>query len=139
MEKQEEKTDRKTPEKTRLLKKADLVLILSVTLFSLVLSALFLIHDFRNPQPMLEVSKDGEILGVYPLDEDREFRIEGEEGYNLCRIENGTVRIMEADCRDHSCVRSLPLTKRGGTIICLPHRVVLRIIDGSGAPDAVAE
>ncbi len=91
---------------------------------------------------MLEITQDGQVLGVFPLTEDRDILIGSRESgnYNLCRIEGGKVRIVEADCPDRSCTRSLASDRRGGTIICLPHRLVLRIKDGTGGiPDAVAE
>ena len=45
----------------------------------------------------------------------------------------------EADCPDHLCMKQKKISKKGGTIVCLPNRVVLEIIDGkpSDGPDAV--
>lgn len=49
-------------------------------------------------------------------------------GYNLILVQNGHVRVLEADCPDHTCV--LQGERDWGEILCLPHE--LRItIDGS--------
>lgn len=130
----------KKPTKKPWFRRADLFLLIGIAVLSAALFAFFFWKDTRINSPMLEITSGGKTIGVYPLDEDREIRIGDESHYNLCRIENGTVRMTEADCPDRSCVRSLAIDRRGGQIICLPHRVVLRIIDGTGGlPDAVAE
>lgn len=45
-------------------------------------------------------------------------------GTNTIRIEPGRVRMAAADCPDQICVRMG--WSSGQTIVCLPHRVVLR-------------
>ncbi len=131
----------KKPQKKLHIRKADLFLLLGIALFSLALFLLFFLKDLRLQSPMLEIKKDGKTVGIYPLSEDREIPIPDEtEKKNVCRIEQGRVYMSYADCPDQSCMRSVPIDRRGGTIICLPNRVVLRIIDGTGGlPDAVAE
>lgn len=47
------------------------------------------------------------------------------------------VRVSEAHCPDQRCVKMGKLTRGGGTITCLPARVVVSIEGGEG-PDAVA-
>ena len=136
-EEKESKSRRKSP-----FRRADLWLLLRIGYFSVLLFGFFLWKDTRIREPMLEITQDGQVLGVFPLTEDRDILIGSRESgnYNLCRIEGGKVRIVEADCPDRSCTRSLAIDRRGGTIICLPHRLVLRIKDGTGGiPDAVAE
>lgn len=126
--------------KPRRIRRADLVLLAGIALFAVLLFFFFLWKDHSITSPVLEISSGGKIIGQYPLSENREIRIGEDKNYNVCRIEDGKVRITEADCPDHSCIRSLPIDGRGGTIICLPHRLVIRITGGTGnIPDAVAE
>jgi len=120
-----------------VLRRADFFLLAGIAVFAALLFLFFLKKDLSPGNPMLEITRGGTVLGVYPLSEDRIIPIG--EG-NVCEISGGTVRMTEADCPDLSCVHSRPIDARGGTIICLPNRVVLRIIDGEGGvPDAVAE
>lgn len=80
----------------------------------------------------LRISVDGETYGVYSLDEDREIAI-GDT--NVCRIQDGRVRMIQADCPDQICVHTAEISRDGGSIVCLPNRIVLEIIsdraDGS--------
>ena len=118
------------------LRKADVVLFLSITLLAAVLFLFFVIRDARRTDAVLEVSVRGEVVGRYPLSEDRVIEIGG----NTAEIKDGKVRMTEADCPDKSCVHTAPVGKDGGVIICLPNRIVLRITGtGEEGVDAVAD
>lgn len=87
---------------------------------------------FSGAPGELRITVDGEVYGEYPLDEDREIRI-GET--NLCRIRDGEVSMIWADCPDQICVETLAINRDGGTIVCLPNRVVLEITDAGDGPE----
>ena len=85
------------------------------------------------------VTVDGQESGRYSLDVERTVTI-GEEAYNILRIAGGTASVVEANCGDHTCVRTGSISREGETIVCLPHRLVVRIEGGAGSGfDAVAE
>ena len=118
------------------MKKNDWIVFTVVTAAALVLFLLLMLPKGRVKEPRLEILVDGKHYGTYSLGTDREIRIG--EG-NVCVIENGEVRMTEADCPDKSCVHSRPIAE-GGSIVCLPNRVILKIVNGEeGGPDAVAE
>lgn len=73
----------------------------------------------------LRISVDGETYGIYSLDENREVAI-GDT--NVCRIQDGKVRMIQADCPDQICVHTAEISVDGGSIVCLPNRIVLEII-----------
>ncbi len=70
---------------------------------------------------------DGQEYGTYSLHEVQEIRIETEQGYNLLVIENEQAYVKEADCNNQVCVYTQPVRETGGQIVCLPHRVVIRL------------
>ena len=84
----------------------------------------------------LRITVDGETYGIYDITEDQEIKI-GDT--NICNIENGKVRMTWADCPDQICVHTAQISKDGGTIICLPNRVVLEILseDSESTDDKV--
>ena len=43
----------------------------------------------------------------------------------------------EANCGDHTCVRMGRISRAGEAIVCLPHRLVVEIVGGEAAADAV--
>lgn len=80
----------------------------------------------RENQQSLEILVDGEIYGEYSLKEKQEINI---NDTNVCRIEkDGTVTMTEADCPDHLCVKQGKIKQFGESIICLPNKVVLKIV-----------
>lgn len=115
------------------MKRNDLILIIVI----LVLTFGFVIYSgYRQSQrvvdhPMAVVTVDGEEYGRYPLDEDRNERIELENGaYNVLTISNGEAYISEASCRDQICVHHFHTHYAGDTIVCLPNKVVVEIVGG---------
>lgn len=65
------------------------------------------------------------------LSKDTEFWVGDDEiGRNLIRVENGSVRVAEADCPDKICVETGPIREEGEVIACLPHGVIIYIPRG---------
>ncbi len=62
-------------------------------------------------------------------------------GRNRLVIRDGEARIEEADCPDKLCVHQGGISHTNESIVCLPHRVSIRIAGESEetAPDAVAK
>ena len=83
------------------------------------------------------VTVDGAEVGRYRLTEDRTVVI-GEDDYNILEISGGGAAVTEANCGDHTCVRMGRISRAGETIVCLPHRLVVEIVGGEAAADAVA-
>lgn len=79
------------------------------------------------------VTAEGREIARYPLREDRTVTI-GETDYNVLTISNGTAAVTEANCGDHTCIRTGKISREGETIVCLPHRVVVRIEGGAERP-----
>ena len=48
--------------------------------------------------------------------------------YNLISVTDGKVVVEAADCKDQICVRHKPVSSKGESIICLPHRLVVEIV-----------
>lgn len=73
--------------------------------------------------------QDKVLVGTYALDTPQplELPLESSYGHNRVVIENGGVRMTEADCPDQVCVHSGEIREPGRTIVCLPNRVVVEI------------
>lgn len=72
------------------------------------------------------ITIDGELYGVYSLAKDQEIHI-GDT--NICRIESGQVKMIQADCPDQLCIRQQAAGKEGETIVCLPNKVVIEVTE----------
>ena len=84
---------------------------------------------------------DGELVREINLAraEDESFILRSHYGENTVCIEGGKVYITHADCPDGTCLRHAPLPEAGTPIVCLPHRLVIRVLSGNDSGiDAVA-
>ena len=122
------------PNKTAL-KRGDLYLFCGCLLAALLLGGLWLL--LRQAGGVVIVEQNGREMARYALSEDRTVRIKGAAGYNLLVIENGEAWIMEADCPNRLCVQTGRIRYGGQSIVCLPHRLAVRIAGGASGLDAV--
>ena len=85
------------------------------------------------------VTVEGNEIARYDLGEERTVTL-GDEDYNVLHIGGGFAAVTEANCGDHTCVRTGQISRAGETIICLPHKLVVEIVGGD-APgfDAVTK
>lgn len=89
----------------------------------------------------VEIELDGVPYAKYKfsqINSVKSIEIRSKYGYNVIDISKDGVRISDADCSDRACVRQGLITKQNQSIICLPHRLVIRIVGGGGGADAVA-
>lgn len=121
-----------------MLNKADMLLVIVIMIGGLALW-FGLTFFMQTANGIAVVSLDGVTVGKHDLGIDEVVILEGYEGgYNLLVISDGIASVTEAGCPDRFCVRQRDISKRGESIICLPHRLVIRIEQGEeGEIDAV--
>ena len=118
-----------------IIRKGDLYLIGGCLLAALVCCGLWLC--LRQAGGTVIVEQAGREMARYPLSENRRVRIEGASGYNVLIIEDGRAWLSEADCPNLLCVKTGAVRYAGQSIVCLPHRLTVRITGGAPGLDAV--
>lgn len=110
------------------MKKNEIRIFAGIFLFALLLwIALTLCGRFRTVSSV-KITVGGTELGTYSLAEDQVISIG--EG-NICEIRDGEARMISADCPDQLCVKQPAVDENGGSIVCLPHQVVIEASSGS--------
>lgn len=56
-----------------------------------------------------------------------EMTVETDWGWNTIRVEPGRIAVIDADCPGHDCVLQGDIDDGTVPIVCLPHRLVIRI------------
>ena len=110
-------------------------MICGCLLAALVLCGLWLL--LRQGGAAVVVEQDGRETARYALSEDRTVKIEGAGGYNLLVIQGGEAWLSEADCPNLLCVKTGRIRYAGQSIVCLPHKLAVRIAGGASGLDAV--
>jgi hypothetical protein len=91
------------------------------------------------PGMVANIYVDGECIHCVDLSQVTEtetYTVEDDLGVNVIQIEPGRIRVLEADCPDQVCVDAGWLTDSAAPIVCLPHRLVIRL-EGAGAEGGV--
>jgi hypothetical protein len=103
----------------RPLKIGDILIIVF-----LLLSVFFLPKN-QGEKVIISVDKTNNF--VYPLNQDKEFIVNGKLGEAKVIIRDGRVRILNSPCPLKICEKKGWISKKGDFIICVPNRVIIRI------------
>ena len=119
------------------LKKGDFFIILVV----LVLAAAVFLPFALAPSRSLtcEITKDGELVKRVCLGAGyhETITLEG-AATNTIIIDDAAVYFSQSTCPDQVCVRTGKLTRAGQIAVCLPNRVIVRLIGAQNEIDALA-
>lgn len=75
------------------------------------------------------VTVEGKEYGIYDLKVDQEVKIiNSKKDWNLLEIKNGKARVYDASCKNHICVKSKKIDKDGESIVCLPNKVIVKVV-----------
>ena len=122
------------------MKKADII-VMSVVLAVAGIFAFFLYFVNGDQGKYVQVEIDGNIVETIELNNDFEKQYNFDGDTNTLTIADGKASVTQANCRDGICVNHMPISRSGESIICLPHKVVITIVDtadDSNEIDAVA-
>lgn len=115
------------------MKKGDRFLYLALLLVFAALPLAFRFFAYTRTSQgglVLEVVSDGRTTKEERLHEGgepRELQLQAGGGSNTLLIEGTFVRMISADCPGGDCLRMPALTDERGSIVCLPHRLIVRL------------
>ena len=81
-----------------------------------------------------DVYIDGKLVQTIDMTVDDTYELSTDRGSNTVVVESGKIRVSDADCPDKVCVNMGWKSRRGETITCLPHKLVIEI-QGGGERD----
>lgn len=122
---------------SNFFKKADAILLAVILALSVL--GFVVLRKTASADSVVEVTVAGSHYASYPLFKDGEYKIAADYGYNTIVIESGQVWVKEADCPNKDCMHFGKMNKEGQVILCLPHKLAVRIIGlGEGGSDAIS-
>lgn len=117
------------------LKWGDFVIIGAVLVLAAALAAWFAIGT-QGDRLYAEVWQDNALIERVALTDETDRTIDL-DGHNVIVLSGKTACMASADCHDQVCVRTGMLTRAGQVAVCLPNRVVLKIVGETGEIDAI--
>ena len=109
------------------MKKKDIVIIAAALLLA---CGLYLVSQVSlgAKASVVVVTVDGQERLRRPLAMEDSYEIRQQDGsLNVIAVEGGAVYMKEANCRDGLCIRQGKMKNGAKTIVCLPHKVVVRL------------
>ena len=117
------------------IKWGDLVIIAAVLLLAAGIAAALALGQ-GGGQLYAEVWREDTLVERVQLTDETDRTIDL-DGHNVIVLAGRTARMQSADCRDQVCVRTGTLTRAGQAAVCLPNRVVLKLVGDTGETDAI--
>ena len=117
-------------------------LILALLIGAVAVSAAVLLLQGRGTRASVaRITRDGVLLAEIDLTKTQapfSFLLEDGRGRNLISVEQGRIRVSEADCPDQICVDQGWISDGTVPIVCLPHRLMIQIVGGEEGLDGGA-
>ena len=108
-----------------MIKKRDIILALVLILLGIVCYGVIRLGQKKGSQVI--IYEDQKEIGRYDLNTDTTKEIQTAKGMNILEIKNGMAYVTEADCPDQVCIRMGKISKTGENIVCLPHKLVMKV------------
>lgn len=112
------------------LKPLDFVVIIVLVIITIGSSGFAIYNSQKNyNNKYIEIEVKGKLYKKLPLDNSKkeQIKVQTDLGENVIEIDNGKVRIIDADCKDKICIKDGAINKPGSVLVCLPHKLVVQI------------
>ena len=120
-----------------------IIIIAAALVISLALTVF--LAGRRASGTVANIYKDGVCIRSIDLalvTEPYSFKVSDGLGENTVLVEHGRICVSDADCPDRVCVDAGWLSDSAAPIVCLPHRLVIKLeasAKAADAPDAVSQ
>lgn len=108
------------------MKKNDL--ILAAVFLIIGIAALLYMNLNKKAGDKVLVTVNGQVYKELSLNKDAQLEIVGDFGNNILEIKDGYADITSATCNDGICVHSNKISNNNETIVCLPNKVIVKVI-----------
>ena len=111
--------------KRKTVAPVDYVIIVAVLLVAFLIFALSFFVGGNGKKVVVSVNNN--VVCEMELSKNAQQKIKTESGYNIVKVEDGKCSVIEANCKDKLCKKRGVITKKGESIVCLPHLLIVEI------------
>lgn len=113
----------------KFVKKTDIIILSAIIIFCFILWGTYRLLYSKAPATA-EIYYGSELIESISLAEgtDRIFSVPQNENVVFHLFADGSICFEESDCRDKICIRSGRLRMVGETAVCLPNKLILKIV-----------
>lgn len=111
------------------MNKSDIKLV--IILLLIIICIFIVIGITREDGSMAEVYYEDELVLTIDLNTDGEYTIDGELGDVVLEVKDKMVRVKEENSPKHICSREGFIGDSSRTLICLPNKVIVKVVGES--------
>ena len=112
-----------------------IILFLVLSILSVLI--IFIIRSAKTVGKTASIYSKNRLVRTVSLDNDDKFTIKNGDSYNIIRIKDGKISVVESDCKNQICVHQGEIDSSLLPIVCVPNGLVIRVRDGEQDIDAV--
>lgn len=113
----------------KIFKIGDLI-VLAVFIIAAALAIYFMTKPTGSE---VYIYKDGKLLEAVSLSVEKTVKV---DEHITVKISGGAAYVLKSDCKGQDCVKAGKISKVGEMIVCLPNKVVIKIV-GDGEVDYI--
>ena len=120
------------------IKKGDFIIFAVILLIAIICFVPFI--SSQSDQLICEISQNNNIIHKIILKDGfkETITVNTQHGNSVIHIENRSVWFESSDCPDQVCVHTGKLTHAGQISVCLPNKVIVKLIGQQNELDAIA-
>ncbi|MGL6107579.1 NusG domain II-containing protein [Romboutsia sp.] len=108
------------------MRKKDVILIIVV----LIISFIFIgINNIRNSKTIdtVEIYVNNKLYRSIPINKKEEIKIQKGKDYNIVKVHDKGVEMLDSSCPDKVCVHTGFIDKPSKSIVCIPNKVNIKM------------
>lgn len=109
------------------MKKINKAVVFAVIAAAAAVCCVILLISGGGNKKTAYIYSEGTLIRTVRLDENTEFTVKTDKGYNIIRVENGRIGVIDADCPDKTCVHTGFTDNSFLPVICIPHRLEITV------------
>ena len=109
-------------------RKTDIIIITIIILVAII-SYFFISAFFKDEGTKVQVFQNNKLVKEFPINKDKTYEIKDKDKINIVTVRSGKVFMKDANCPDKLCVKQGSISSNGESIICLPHKVIVKVTD----------
>lgn len=114
------------PTQSKLFTKGDLLLIAIILITAFGFG--FHIFSSKNGPSTVEIYLNNKLIKVLPLTQEGYYKMKYNDVSFTVQIKGGKVRMQESNCPRKVCVHQGWIEQGGESIICVPNKVVIKLV-----------
>lgn len=103
-----------------------IILFCLLAIISIVV--IFIMRNSETNGKTAKIFSSNKLVRTVSLEKDDEFTIKNGDGYNVIRIKDGKISVVESDCKNQICVNQGEIDNGLFPIVCVPNGLVIRVV-----------